>query len=80
MLILSIKKIDGFGVAQSADVYADQVFYHDRRDEVMDLLFDKEKGIGLSILRSEVGNGLNMPTINPEKVSGILRLISLSNG
>lgn len=33
----------------------------------MDLLFSSENGIGLSILRSEVGNGLNMPMIHPDK-------------
>ena len=58
--------IDGFGASQSCDVYADQIYEFDKRDEVMDLLFSGEKGIGLSILRSEVGNGLNMPTIHPD--------------
>lgn len=61
------QEIDGFGVSQSADVYADQLYEHDQRDRIMDLLFSQEDGIGLSILRSEVGSGLNMPTINPEK-------------
>lgn len=58
--------IDGFGASQSCDVYADQIYNFGAREEIMDLLFSKEKGIGLSILRSEVGNGLNMPTIHPD--------------
>lgn len=58
--------IDGFGVSQSCDVYADQIYEFGKRDEVMDLLFSQENGIGASILRSEVGNGLNMPTIQPD--------------
>lgn len=33
----------------------------------MDLLFSQTKGIGLSILISEVGNGLNMPTTHPDE-------------
>lgn len=60
------QEIDGFGVSQSADVYADQIYEHNKRDELMDLLFSDENGIGLSILRSEVGSGLNMPTIHPD--------------
>lgn len=61
------QEIDGFGVSQSADVYADQIYNHNERDKLMDLLFSKTEGIGLSILRSEVGSGLNMPTIHPDK-------------
>lgn len=63
---IEYQEIDGFGVSQSADVYADQIYEHNKRDELMDLLFSDENGIGLSILRSEVGNGLNMPTIHPD--------------
>lgn len=63
---IEYQEIDGFGVSQSADIYADQIYEHNKRDELMDLLFSDEKGIGLSILRSEVGNGLNMPTIHPD--------------
>lgn len=59
--------IDGFGVSQAADVYARDIYEFALRDEVMDLLFSRDKGIGLSILRCEVGNGLNMPTIEPQK-------------
>lgn len=58
--------IDGFGLSQACDVYADQIYEFGKRDEVMDLLFSQENGIGASILRSEVGNGLNMPTIQPD--------------
>lgn len=61
------QEIDGFGVSQSADVYGKQIYEHNKRDKLMDLLFSNEKGIGLSILRSEVGSGLNMPTIHPDK-------------
>lgn len=32
----------------------------------MDLLFDQEKGIGCSILRTEIGCGESKPTIEPE--------------
>lgn len=63
---IEYQEIDGFGVSQSADIYADQIYEHNKRDELMDLLFSDKKGIGLSILRSEVGNGLNMPTIHPD--------------
>ena len=59
--------IDGFGVSQAADVYGDQLYEHNYRGQIMDLMFSKDRGIGLSILRCEVGNGLNMPTINPER-------------
>ena len=58
--------IDGFGVSQAADVYARDLYEHGARDQIMDLMFSRDKGIGMSILRCEVGNGLNMPTINPE--------------
>ncbi|MDD7044697.1 MAG: glycoside hydrolase [Peptoniphilaceae bacterium] len=61
------QEIDGFGVSQSADIYSDQLYNHNKREEIMDLLFSKDDGIGLSILRSEVGSGLNMPTIHPDK-------------
>lgn len=63
---IEYQEIDGFGVSQSADIYADQLYEHNKRDEIMDLLFSDENGIGLSILRSEVGSGLNMPTIHPD--------------
>lgn len=46
----------------------------------MDLLFSDEEGIGLSILRSEVGNGLNMPTIHPDKDTWILLLSARTMG
>jgi|GEM_PF-1009268 len=58
--------IDGFGASQACDVYADQIYNFAKRDEVMDLLFSDDGGIGLSILRCEVGSGLNMPTIEPQ--------------
>ncbi|MFU0800529.1 MAG: cellulosome protein dockerin type I [Xylanivirga thermophila] len=60
------QKIDGFGVSQAADIYAKELYDFSERKKVMDLLFSQSKGIGLSILRCEVGNGLNMPTIEPE--------------
>jgi glucuronoarabinoxylan endo-1,4-beta-xylanase len=60
------QEIDGFGVSQACDVYGEQIYGFGQRDTVMDLLFSQEKGIGLSMLRCEVGNGLNMPTIEPE--------------
>ncbi|WP_312640434.1 glycoside hydrolase [Hydrogenoanaerobacterium sp.] len=60
------QEIDGFGASQACDVYGDQIFNFAKRDEVMDLLFSQDNGIGLSILRCEVGNGLNMPTIEPQ--------------
>lgn len=58
--------IDGFGASQGCDVYANDIYNFGKRDEVMDLLFSRENGIGLSIMRNEVGNGLNMPTIHPD--------------
>lgn len=59
--------IDGFGVSQACDVYADQIYNFGERDTVMDLLFSKENGVGFSIMRSEIGAGQNMPTIHPDK-------------
>ena len=60
------QEIDGFGVSQPCDVYGDEIYNHPKRDEIMDLLFSKDNGIGLSLLRCEVGNGRNMPTIEPQ--------------
>lgn len=60
------QEIDGFGASQAADVYADAVYNLAARSEVMDLLFSQTNGIGLSILRCEVGSGLNLPTIEPQ--------------
>ncbi|MEG0692787.1 MAG: glycoside hydrolase [Oscillospiraceae bacterium] len=60
------QQIDGFGASQACDVYGDQIYNHPKRDEIMDLLFSQDKGIGLSVLRCEVGSGLNMPTIEPQ--------------
>lgn len=60
------QEIDGFGVSQACDVYGDQIYGFPQRDTIMDLLFSQDKGIGLSMLRCEVGNGLNMPTIEPQ--------------
>lgn len=43
--------IDGFGIAQAG--WADELYLHNKRTEVMDLLFGN-KGLRLSILRGEV--------------------------
>lgn len=43
--------IDGFGVSQAG--WADELFQHHKRTEVMDMLYGKE-GLRLSILRGEV--------------------------
>lgn len=37
------QEIDGFGVSQSADVYGNQIYEHNKRDELMDLLFLMKK-------------------------------------
>lgn len=58
--------IEGFGCSQACDVYGFEVYNFPKRDEVLDLLFSQENGIGLSILRAEVGAGLNLPTIEPQ--------------
>lgn len=58
--------IEGFGCSQACDVYGFEVYDFPKKEEVLDLLFSQEKGIGLSILRAEVGAGLNLPTIEPE--------------
>ena len=64
---VTYQTIDGYGVSQAADTYAADLYNFGKRDELMDLLFTDDKGIGLTILRCEVGNGLNMPTINPRE-------------
>lgn len=56
--------IDGFGFTQEEEcTYSMEEPY---RTEVLDLLFDQEKGIGCSILRAEIGCGESKPTIEPE--------------
>ncbi|MEG2332922.1 MAG: glycoside hydrolase, partial [Bacteroides sp.] len=45
------QKIDGFGVAQAG--WADYLYAHRKRNEVMDILFGQD-GLKLSILRGEV--------------------------
>lgn len=57
--------IDGFGFTQEEEcTYNMEEPY---RSQVMDLLFDQEKGIGCSILRAEIGCGESKPTIEPEQ-------------
>ncbi len=59
------QQIDGFGFTQEEEcTYNMEEPY---RSEVMDLLFDQEKGIGCSILRSEIGCGESKPTIMPSE-------------
>lgn len=62
---ITYQEIDGFGFTQEeACTYDMQEPY---RSEVMDLLFDRENGIGCSILRAEIGCGESKPTIMPEE-------------
>ena len=62
---VTYQEIDGFGFTQEEEcTYNMEEPY---RSEVMDLLFDKEKGIGCSILRTEIGCGESKPTIMPEE-------------
>lgn len=58
------QEIDGFGFTQEEE--CTYVMEEPYRSEVMDLLFDQEKGIGCSILRTEIGCGESKPTIEPE--------------
>lgn len=59
------QQIDGFGFTQEEEcTYNMEEPY---RSEVMDLLFDQEKGIGCSILRTEIGCGESKPTILPSE-------------
>lgn len=54
-IVLHVQKkgqvIDGFGIAQAG--WADELYLHHKRAEVMDMLFG-DKGLRLSILRGEV--------------------------
>lgn len=63
---VTYQTIDGFGASQACDEYAQQLYEFGSRDEIMDLLFSQNNGIGLSILRGEVGCGRNMSTIHPD--------------
>ncbi|MDA3731930.1 hypothetical protein PBV87_10610 [Niameybacter massiliensis] len=58
------QQIDGFGITQEEE--CTYVMNEPYRSEVMDLLFSQEKGIGLSLLRTEIGCGESKPTIEPE--------------
>lgn len=60
------QEIDGFGVTQDEEcTYAMQ---EPQRSEVMDLLYSQEDGIGLSILRTEIGcDDVSKPSIEPEE-------------
>lgn len=59
------QEIDGFGFTQEEEcTYNMEEPY---RSEVMDFLFDKDKGIGCSILRTEIGCGESKPTILPQE-------------
>ena len=55
------QKIDGFGVAQAG--WADYLYAHRKRDEVMDVLFSND-GLRLSILRGEVFPHYDEKTFN----------------
>ena len=55
--------VDGFGVAQAG--WADYLYAHRKRDEVMDILFGKD-GLRLSILRGEVFPHYDAKTFNLE--------------
>ncbi|MEG0692547.1 MAG: hypothetical protein RR444_05640, partial [Oscillospiraceae bacterium] len=58
--------IDGFGFTQEEE--CTYVMEEPYRSEVMDLLFSPEKGIGASILRTEIGCGdVAKATIEPAK-------------
>lgn len=56
--------VDGFGVAQAG--WADYLYAHRKRDEVMDVLFGKD-GLRLSILRGEIFPHYNEQTFNMEE-------------
>lgn len=58
------QEIDGFGVTQEEE--CTYVMPEPKRAEVMDLLFSKTNGIGLSMLRTEIGCGESKPTIEPQ--------------
>lgn len=55
--------IDGFGVTQEEE--CTYVMAEPYRSQVMDLLYSKTNGIGLSLLRTEIGCGESKPTIEP---------------
>ncbi|MEG1687705.1 MAG: hypothetical protein RR276_07470, partial [Angelakisella sp.] len=57
--------IDGFGVTQEEE--CTYVMQEPARSEVMDLLYSQTGGIGLSILRTEIGCGESKPTVEPSK-------------
>ncbi len=59
------QEMDGFGVTQEEE--CTYVMQEPVRSEIMDLLYSKENGIGLSIVRTEIGCGESKPTIEPEK-------------
>lgn len=56
--------MDGFGVAQAG--WADYLYAHHKRDEVMDVLFGRD-GLRLSILRGEVFPHYNEQTFNMDE-------------
>ena len=56
--------IDGFGVAQAG--WADYLYAHRKRDEVMDILFGKD-GLHLNILRGEVFPHYDEKTFNMDE-------------
>ncbi|WP_415918057.1 glycoside hydrolase family 30 protein [Xylanivirga thermophila] len=58
------QEIDGFGITQDEeDTYS---MSEPQRTEVMDLLYSRDNGIGLSILRTEIGCGDSKATIEPD--------------
>lgn len=58
------QEIDGFGFTQEEACTYDMP--EPKRSEVLDLLFDKTKGVGFSLLRTEIGCGdVSKPTIEP---------------
>lgn len=59
------QEIDGFGFTQEEECTYNMAEPY--RSEVMDLLFDQEKGIGCSILRTEIGCGESKPTLMPSE-------------
>lgn len=57
--------MDGFGFTQEEEVTWSMTEPY--RSQVMEMLFDKEKGAGFSILRHKIGAGYSKPTIEPQK-------------
>ncbi len=64
---LTYQNIEGFGT--SGAWWSNEVGSWDNIDEIMDLLYDKEKGIGLNIFRYNIGGGYPTKATDPWRKS-----------